>query len=302
MELNEATKILNDAGFLTESLPRLKRGRGVRWSGYTFRRPTANASYVKIMKVINELGGWATKRQIFDALGWDYSHGNRSGIFTALADEGLLAYDPKTKSWAVTDEGDRYIERAIDVFDNTRTPLTKDTCSEAVQFLQDAGFICEDTETQDDEHSDLVRNSGVGDFKSIKKIVDLEKKHLDLEDKINLAKQYNEEHPAWERMSDKEKAAAILKLIEEDGLKFMDENPLNPNSSDIFADFYDIPELADVWDKATEKLEDIYLSDENNWSSGWDDWLFDYGDDILVDILKGKNVKQIVKEYESALD
>ena len=125
---------------------------------------------------------------------------------------------------------------------------------------------------------------------------------MSLKDKIAAAKQYNKEHPVWERMSDKEKAAAILKLIEEDGLKFMDENPLNPNSSDIFADFYDIPELADVWDKATEKLEDIYLSDENNWSSGWDDWLFDYSDDLMLDILKGKNVKQIVKEYRSALD
>lgn len=124
---------------------------------------------------------------------------------------------------------------------------------------------------------------------------------MSLGDKINNAKRYNEEHPVWERMPDKEKAAAILKLIN-DGYTFMDENPLNPDSSDIFADFYDIPELADVWDKATDKLEDIYLSDEDNYSSGWDDWLFSYGDDILVDILKGKNVKQIVKEYRSALD
>lgn len=147
---------------------------------------------------------------------------------------------------------------------------------EAIKKLNKAGFICEDTET--DVHT-----------------------HMDLEDKINLAKQYNEEHPAWERMSNKEKATTILKLLD-DGHKFMDENPLNPDSSDIFADFYDIPELADVWDKATEKLEDIYLSDENNYSSGWDDWLFSYGDDILVDILKGKNAKQIVKEYRSALD
>ena len=313
MELNEATKILNDAGFLTESLPRLKRGRGVRWSGYTFRRPTANASYVKIMKVINELGGWATKRQIFDALGWDYSHGNRSGIFTALADEGLLAYDPKTKSWAVTDEGDRYIERAIDVFDNTRTPLTKDDCCEAVQFLQDAGFICEDTETNDDEIEDLNnewRDKYINRA-SDKELDDIfwkrnkvEKRHLDLEDKIAAAKEYNERNAPnkWEGMSTKEKIAALIKLMTEDRLTYHDENPLNSDSSDIFGDFYDIPELADVWDKATEKLEDIYLSDENNWSSGWDDWLFDYTDDIMLDILKGKNVKQIVKEYESALD
>lgn len=308
MELNEATKILNDAGFLTESLPRLKRGRGVRWSGYTFRRPTANASYVKIMKVISELGNAATKREIFNALGWEYSHGNRSGIFTALADEGLLAYDPATKTWSVTEEGDRYIERAIDAFDNTQT-----TCSEAVQFLQDAGFICEDTETNDDEIEDLNnewRDKYINRA-SDKELDDIfwkrnkvEKRHLDLEDKIAAAKEYNERNAPnkWEGMSTKEKIAALIKLMTKDGLTYHDENPLNPDSSDIFGDFYDIPELADVWDKATEKLEDIYLSDEDHWSSGWDDWLFDYGDDILVDILNGKTVKQIVKEYESALD
>lgn len=109
-------------------------------------------------------------------------------------------------------------------------------------------------------------------------------------------------HPAWEGMSTKEKIAALIKLMTEDRLTYHDENPLNPDSSDIFGDFYDIPELADVWDKATDKLEDIYLSDENNWSAGWDDWLFDFTDDIMLDILKGKKVKQIVKEYRSALD
>jgi len=311
MELNEALDTLNSAGLVAESLPRLKRGRGVRWSGYTFRRPTANASYVKIMKVINELGGEATKREIYNALGWEYSHGNRSGIFTALADEGLLAYNPTTKSWSVTDEGVRYIESVEDVFDDTTTPLTKndDECCEAVQFLQDCGFICEDTETNDEEYDELdnqwdkkwgnVSDKALDNLN--KKMQKVRNKHLDLEDKINRAKAYTDEHPAWDRMSDQEKAAAIAKLID-DGYKFMDENPLNPDSSDIFADFYDIPALADVWDKATEKLEDIYLSDDEHWSSGWDDWLFSFGDDILRDILDGKDAKTIVKEYRSALD
>lgn len=182
--------------------------------------------------------------------------------------------------------------------------------NEAIKRLNKAGFICEDTETNDDEIEDLNnewRDKRVNRA-SDKELDDIfwkrnkvEKRHLDLEDKINLAKQYNDDHPVWERMSDQEKAAAILKLIV-DGYKWTDENPLNPDSSDIFADFSDIPELADVWDKATETLEDIYLSDENNYSASWDDWLFAHGDDIIVDIIKGKNAKQIVKEYRSALD
>ena len=127
---------------------------------------------------------------------------------------------------------------------------------------------------------------------------------MDLEDKIAAAKEYNELNAPdkWEGMSTKEKIEALRKFMDEDGLSFKDENPLNPDSGDIFADFYDIPELAEIWDQATEKLEDIYLSDDEHWSSGWDDWLFSYGDDILKDILAGKNAKQIVKEYRSALD
>lgn len=184
---------------------------------------------------------------------------------------------------------------------------------EAIKKLNKAGFICEDTETNDDEIEDLNdewRDKYINRA-SDKELDDIfwkrnkvEKRHLDLEDKIAAAKEYNERNAPnkWEGLSTKEKIAALIKLMTKDGLTYHNENPLNPDSSDIFGDFYDIPELADVWDKATEKLEDIYLSDENNWSSGWDDWLFDYTDDIMLDILKGKKAKQIVKDYESALD
>lgn len=185
--------------------------------------------------------------------------------------------------------------------------------NEAKKILNDNGYIIvEDTETNDAEIEDLnnewrdKHNNRASD----KELDDIfwkrnkvEKRHLDLEDKIAAAKEYNERNAPnkWEGLSTKEKISALKKFFD-DGLTFHDENPLNPDSSDILADFYDIPELADVWDKATEKLEDIYLSDENHWSSGWDDWLFSYGNNIIVDILNGKNVKQIVKEYRSALD
>lgn len=141
-------------------------------------------------------------------------------------------------------------------------------------------------------------------------------RHPSLQDKIDLAQEFNrpkkdywaDDEPEeatdgnqWEAMSNKEKIAALKKLID-DGYKFQDSNPLNPDSSDIFADFYDIPELADIWQKATSELEDIYLEDENNYSADWDDWLISYGDDIVKDILDGKSASQIVKEYKSCLD
>lgn len=201
---------------------------------------------------------------------------------------------------------------------------------EALRRLERAGLICEDIYDNEEELAAIEdeMQKGADAFKRAasttsqewrtKHMNDVNKhqskvsklqrqyreRHPSLSDKIAAAKEYNERNAPnkWEGLSTKEKIAALRKLVEEDGLTFKDENPLNPDSSDIFADFYDIPELADVWDKATEKLEDIYLSDEDNWSSGWDDWLFSYGDDILLDILKGKKVKQIVDEYESSLD
>lgn len=185
--------------------------------------------------------------------------------------------------------------------------------NEAKQELIEHGYIiAEDTETNDDEIEDLTnewRDKRINRA-SDKELDDIfwkrnkvEKRHFDLEDKIAAAKEYNKRNAPnkWEGLSTKEKIAALKKFFD-DGLTFHHENPLNPNSGDILTDFFDIPGLADVWDKATEKLEDIYLSDENHRSSGWVDWLFSYGDDIIVDILNGKNVKQIVKEYRSELD
>lgn len=183
---------------------------------------------------------------------------------------------------------------------------------EAIKKLNKAGFICEDTETNDDEIEDLdnewrdkfINRASDKELKRIQlKKAGVQNRHLNLKDKIAAAKEYNELNAPnkWEGLTTEEKIAALKKFLD-NGLTFHDENPWNPDSSDIFADFYDIPELADVWDKATDKLEDIYLSDENNYSSGWDDWLFSYGDDILLDILSGWDVKKIVKEYRSALD
>ena len=119
---------------------------------------------------------------------------------------------------------------------------------------------------------------------------------MSLEDKIENAKKYNEENPIWNDLSDKEKVAAIKKLIEEDGLTFHDENPMNPNSSDIFADFLDILKCQEVYEKATDKLEAIYLKNGYR-SAEWDDFLMSYLDDIMLDILKGHSVKQIVSDY-----
>lgn len=218
----------------------------------------------------------------------------------------------------------------------------KMTLKESVEHLQKAGFIVEDIYDNEEELAAIEdeMQKGADAFKRAASTTSQEwrTKHMNDVDKhqtnvMKLQRQYRERHPSlrdkialaqefnrpkkdywaddepeeetdgnqWETMSNKEKIAALKKLID-DGYKFQDSNPLNPESSDIFADFYDIPELADIWRKATSDLEDIYLEDENNYSSDWDDWLISYGDDIVKDILDGKSASQIVKEYKSCLD
>lgn len=78
--------------------------------------------------------------------------------------------------------------------------------NEAIKRLQNAGFICEDTETNDDEIEDLTnewRDKRINRA-SDKELDDIfwkrnkvEKRHLDLEDKIAAAKQFNSKYAPW---------------------------------------------------------------------------------------------------------
>ena len=78
--------------------------------------------------------------------------------------------------------------------------------NEAKQILKNAGFICEDTETNDDEIEDLTnewRDKRINRA-SDKELDDIfwkrnkvEKRHLDLEDKIAAAKQFNSKYAPW---------------------------------------------------------------------------------------------------------
>lgn len=177
--------------------------------------------------------------------------------------------------------------------------------TEAKQELIEHGYIIsEDTETNDEEYDALdnewdkkwgnVSDKALDNLN--KKMYKVRSKHMDLEDKINHAKNYNEANPIWNELSDKEKVAALKKMIEEDGLSFNDENPMNPDSSDIFADFFDIPKCQEVYEKATDKLEDIYLKNGYR-SAEWDDFLMSYLNEIMLDVLNGHGVKQIVSDY-----
>lgn len=129
-------------------LPRKKTGPGVRWSGYTFTaKPTADMSYVRILKAIAELDNSATKREIFNFLGWQYSPGNRSGIFVALHDEGLVDYDKSTGKWAVTEKGFDFMQQNPEAFataveTNDDVPVKEGEEHEPTfsEFIKEQGF------------------------------------------------------------------------------------------------------------------------------------------------------------------
>ena len=74
---------------------------------------------------------------------------------------------------------------------------------------------------------------------------------MSLEDKINNAKNFN----SWNN-KDEETRIEILKDLLDDGYEFHDDNPYS--EQDIMGDFYDIDDLAKVYDEVVDKLEDLY--------------------------------------------
>ena len=124
-DLEEAVKTLENAGLIVETAygakPVFKKhGHGIRHAGYTFSNPKVNGSYVRILKALFMAPEKSmTKREIYNALGWEYSHGNRSGIFISLADEGLVAYDRTTNKWTLTEMGENYIRDNKEIFTAT---------------------------------------------------------------------------------------------------------------------------------------------------------------------------------------
>jgi len=124
-ELGEALKTLEKAGLICETAYGAKpvwkkHGHGIRHAGYTFSSPKVNGSYVRILKALFMAPEKTlSKREIYDALGWEYSHGNRSGIFISLADEGLVSYDRATNKWTLTEMGENYIRDNKEIFTAT---------------------------------------------------------------------------------------------------------------------------------------------------------------------------------------
>ena len=112
---------------------------------------------------------------------------------------------------------------------------------------------------------------------------------MSLEDKINNAKNFN----SWDN-KDEETRIEILKDLLDDGYEFHDDNPYS--EQDIMGDFYDIDDLAKVYDEVVDKLEDLY--EGNDFGSDWDWWLQDHTTFIIKDILNGKSVEQIIKKFK----
>ena len=114
---------------------------------------------------------------------------------------------------------------------------------------------------------------------------------MSLEDKIENAKEFN----LWDN-KDEEVRIEILKKLLDDGYEFQDDNPYS--EQDIMGDFYDIDNLAKVYDEVVDKLEDLYDGDYSDLGGDWDWWLLDHTNFIIKDILNGKTAEQIIKKFK----
>ncbi len=170
---------------------------------------------------------------------------------------------------------------------------------EAQEILKQNGYLLEDTETNDEEMDELDAKWGKkwGDIhvsdKALdnlnKKMQNTRHKHMDLEDKINHAKNFN----SWNN-KDEETRIELLKDLLDDGYEFHDDNPYS--EQDIMGDFYDIDDLATVYDEVVDKLEDLFERG-NDFGGDWDLWLQDHNTFIMKAILNGKTAAEIVKKF-----
>lgn len=115
MKFYDSLNILRQAGYKVEKINEAsyatfgKRGQH-RWSGHTFARPNEKRSYIRIMRYLREVGD-ATKRELLTATGYEARPGMLSSLFTAMADEGLITYDPNERTWSLTDYGNEYLDK-----------------------------------------------------------------------------------------------------------------------------------------------------------------------------------------------
>ena len=125
MELNEALEKLNEAGLIAEryywkSAPTTRYGNATGHAAYTYRKPTKDRKYIKILQCL--LDGEKTKAEVHAALGLPDPtadvNGHASNYYTSVWQElrraGLVDFerrDGKTL-WFITERGMELVDEA----------------------------------------------------------------------------------------------------------------------------------------------------------------------------------------------
>lgn len=85
---------------------------------HTFRKHGKDMTYSKVLRYIAQNGGSAKKFEVQKALGWadegmtaHEARGQRSQMWAALGEAGLVRYNPKTRETELTDLGYEYLNR-----------------------------------------------------------------------------------------------------------------------------------------------------------------------------------------------
>lgn len=104
------------------------------------------------------------------------------------------------------------------------------------------------------------------------------------------------EENVWDKMTDKQKIAHIMKLMNNGSGK---KNPLTGNT--LFNDAEEIGSIGDRFMKVVNRLENHWFDNDFGTSAEFDDFIISYQDDIMKDILNGSKINEMVKEYKECM-
>ena len=104
------------------------------------------------------------------------------------------------------------------------------------------------------------------------------------------------EENIWDKMTNKQKIEHLKKLVNNGSGK---KNPLTGNK--LIDDATEINAICGRFVNVVHRLEKHWFNEDCGSSAEFDDFIISYQDDIIKDILNGKKINEMVKEYKDCM-
>ena len=104
------------------------------------------------------------------------------------------------------------------------------------------------------------------------------------------------EENVWDKMTDKQKIEHIKNLLKKGSGKI---NPLTGKK--LLDDAVEIETIGDRFMNVIHRLENHWYNEDMGASSEFDDFTDYYQDDIIKDVLDGRKINEMVKEYKDCM-